>query len=189
MQEILTSAGFKLIDHLSSFSSFSFLSILSIKSSTIFFSAGVNWYIGETRTKHLIICPRGHEYEVSYANFQQGSRCPYCRTYYSELISRAIFEKIFSNHKFKKCRPNFLGGLELDGYCKELNIDFEYNGIQHYEYVKHFHRTLEGFEEQKERDIRKQQISHEFGIFLCVIPNTYSFRYPEKMEIYIREWL
>lgn len=34
-----------------------------------------------------------------------------------------------------------LGGrLEIDGYCNELKVGFEFHGLQHYEHVAHFHR-------------------------------------------------
>ena len=80
-------------------------------------------------------------------------------------------------------------GLELDGYCPEINIAFEFNGRQHVEYVEHFHISLEGFEQQKERDKRKQQICKDMVIFLCIISHTYTYREPEKMEKFIRDWL
>ena len=43
-----------------------------------------------------------------------------------------IFQDIFSEFEFRKCRPNFLEGLELYSYCAELKLGVEYNGIQHY---------------------------------------------------------
>lgn len=144
--------------------------------------------IGNKR-KHLVLCPNGHKFETSYDNFRRGSRCPECYSYYSEMMCRSIFEKIFPNHLFTKCRPNFLAGLELDGYCSELNIAFEYNGLQHYKFIPFFHKTQERFEQQKERDKRKQQICKDLGIFLCVIPNTYSYLEPEKLEQYISDWI
>ena len=43
-------------------------------------------------------------------------------------------KKMFGK-KFIKCKPYWLDSgnnslLELDGYCKELDLAFEYNGIQ-----------------------------------------------------------
>ena len=54
------------------------------------------------------------------------------------------FEKLFEK-KFPKNRPEFLRRsngrkLELDGYNEELEIAFEYQGKQHYEYLHCFHR-------------------------------------------------
>jgi hypothetical protein len=79
--------------------------------------------------------------------------------------------------------------LELDGYCPDINIAFEYNGIQHYQYVPYFHISPESFEEQKERDDRKKQICKKLGIFLCVIPSTYNYHEPDKLEKFIRDWV
>jgi REP element-mobilizing transposase RayT len=63
-------------------------------------------------TKQLICCSYGHEYECSYNHFKSmGSICPVCKSYYSELLCKRIFEKIFPNNLFTKCRPPFLEGL------------------------------------------------------------------------------
>ena len=81
-------------------------------------------------TRHLEC---GNLYPVSFSNFKyQNSRCSYCSSGRTEKLCREIFERVF-NRKFPKQRPAFLEGLELDGYCEELRMAFEYNGIQHYE--------------------------------------------------------
>ena len=33
---------------------------------------------------------------------------------------------------------------ELDGYCKQLKLAFEYDGIQHHVYPNPFHKSKEG---------------------------------------------
>lgn len=92
-----------------------------------------------------------------------------------EAICRAIFEKIF-NAKFPNCRPDFLVNpltgcnLEIDGYCAEKKLAWEFNGIQHYEKPNFFHKTREEFEAQQARDRYKIEACKKSGIDLIVIP-------------------
>ena len=74
----------------------------------------------------------------------------------------------------------------LDGYNKDLNIAFEYNGIQHYEYTEHFHRgDPELFEKQKERDLKKYAICRERNIDLIIILYQYDYSNPKELEDFI----
>lgn len=88
---------------------------------------------------------------------------------------RQIFEDIFKK-PFPKIRPDFLKNkksgknLELDGYNKDLNLAFEYQGAQHYNFTPYFHKTQEDFAEQVYRDKLKQEICDEKGIMLVTIP-------------------
>ena len=96
-----------------------------------------------------------------------------------ETECRRVLRKIF-NKPFNKARPNFLnnpvtGGqfnLELDCFEPELRIAVEYNGIQHYQYSKFFHRNKEHFLNQKYRDDMKRRLCKENGIFLIEVPYT-----------------
>lgn len=47
--------------------------------------------------------------------------------------------------------------LSLDFYMPHHGIAFEFQGIQHDEYIEHFHGDKEGFERQKARDARKRE--------------------------------
>ena len=63
---------------------------------------------------------------------------------------------------------------------------FEYNGIQHYEYVPHFHRNGESdFLDQRERDIKKYKICREHGIELILIPNQFDHTNPDALKLFI----
>lgn len=82
-------------------------------------------------------CLFGHEWLAKPSSIKNGTWCPQCSIGIGERICRLIFETIF-NKTFLKVRPNWLvnpisnRNLELDGYCEELGIAFEYNGDQHY---------------------------------------------------------
>lgn len=94
----------------------------------------------------------------------------------NEENCRNCFEEIF-NEKFpKKSNVTWLvnssGNLmELDGYCKKLKIAFEYHGIQHYKYVKHFHNES-SFEKRMKDDELKRKLCKQRGITLIEIPYT-----------------
>lgn len=60
--------------------------------------------------------------------------------------------------------------LELDGYNAELGIAFEYNGLQHYSYPNHFHKTEDEFYAQKRRDIFKHEKCDANNVYLITIP-------------------
>jgi len=132
-------------------------------------------------------CHEGHEWEAVFASIKhQGSWCPQCSSGRSEQACREIFESNLLE-KFPNVRPKFLGGLELDGYCEKLNIAFEYNGIQHYEYIPHFHRKgIEQFHAQQTRDRKKYKLCAERGVKLIIIPYHVGDCYkPQDLETFI----
>ena len=119
-------------------------------------------------------CEKNHIFTSNFNNVKNNRWCPDCRRGYGERCCKLFFETVF-NKPFVKCRPNFLKykhkvNLELDGFCNELNIAFEYQGRQHYEVVKEFRITEQKLKEQKERDEFKFQKCKENNIKLVVIP-------------------
>jgi len=116
------------------------------------------------------------------------SGCPNCASYRSQKLCRAYFEE-FMGLEFPTIRPKFLKGLEYDGYCEGLKLAFEYQGIQHYEYVPFYHRKKGDFEKLQKNDLRKEEISKEVGITLIKIPYTFSFHNEEELALYILEQL
>ena len=59
-----------------------------------------------------------------------------------------------------------MGGLQLDGYSKQRNIAFEYQGKQHAEFTPYFHKSTTDFEKQVKRDKFKQNICEQERINL-----------------------
>lgn len=138
--------------------------------------------------------------------------CPHCSASLYENICRWYMEKIFSyilkrdvlfpsknisdivNIDKVNYAPfsNLVGAKNMflrshfDGYSvvKELDsiIAFEYNGRQHYEFVKPMHKSKQDLLDQQERDRIKRKIAHSLGIKLIVIPYTID----PKMEDHIK---
>ena len=135
--------------------------------------------------KYIWKCAKEHTWEAAGTSIiYNKSWCPYCSSYMSENICRLFFEKIFSK-KFKKCRPKILtsnnnGRLELDGYCEELGLAFEHNGMQHYE-NGHFNNDLN----IKNRDKQKIDLCKKHGIKLVIIPQLFKVIKIENLQNFI----
>ena len=125
-------------------------------------------------TKLLWECREGHRWEATANDvMNHNSWCPECATstWRTEAEVRNIFESIFHPATFASCYPVFLDGLQLDGYCPELSLAFEYQGEQHYDPDNYFHfGDRSSFEAQQERDARKLKLCRSQGVCLVLVP-------------------
>jgi hypothetical protein len=140
-------------------------------------------------------CHSDHQWEATFANVKRERWCPTCagNANKSETLTREIL-KSFTGYEWDPIRPKWLMGnknypLELDGWCPELNMAFEYQGVQHYKRSEYFHRTQEDFEDQKKRDKLKRAICKKRGITLLEIPYVYNYTDPSGLEDHIFEIL
>lgn len=122
-----------------------------------------------------------------------GAQCGGCRARINknEEECREIFERVCKEifgceSPFLRVRSIFSNGhMELDGYCEELDIAFEYQGEPHYHYIPFFHRNGEDdLKAQWTRDEQKRKECKELGIYLIEVPY-----WIESKEEYIRESL
>ena len=139
-----------------------------------------NEYTGQDQKLNLE-CEFGHHFKKDLSHLQRGQGCPICKSSInkfglSEEICRAYFEYLFDK-KFSRQSPNWLqtddgNNLILDGYNEKLNLAFEYNGMQHYKHVKHFHKSLHQFNNQRLCDCYKIQLCYKNDVKLIIIPYT-----------------
>lgn len=117
-------------------------------------------------------CSSGHQWDATYQNvIFRFSWCPYCKSSFSENICRQYLEFLF-DRPFPRERPAWLRNtngrpLELDGYCQELGIAFEHQGLQHYENISYFRDNTEDIQN---RDNLKRSLCNEAGVILLEIP-------------------
>jgi hypothetical protein len=86
-------------------------------------------------------------------------------------------------NKFPRVKLKCMEKLELDGYCEDLKIAFEYDGEQHFKEVKLFHRDGKTFEDGQKRDLRKGELCKKNNILLIRVPYYIKF---DKIQEFIR---
>ena len=138
-----------------------------------------------SKTKELVQCPEGHQYEVRFNNFQNGQRCPVCNN--EKTSSKAEIElqefvktitKVICNDRTQIVNTNTGHYLELDIYLPDLKKAIEYNGV-------FWHSSKEA----KMKDKMKVDQCKNLGIDLLVINEADYIGNEEKVKNEIREWL
>ena len=139
-------------------------------------------------------CKHGHVWKSNWSMICNKKRwCPICSSGFNEKCCKYVFEKLF-NFPFIKYKPNWMATnindmrtrLELDGYCKELNIAFEYQGQQHYNIIQKFKGTEEKLNKQKQRDKLKICLCKQNNVKLIIIPYFDKVFTKEKLKDFIK---
>ena len=127
-----------------------------------------------------VCCDRGHEYDVTWANFHKGRRCPHCKNNYKgektikEFLEKHNIEFITQYSVKELYYKNIKNKLKYDFYLPSLNICIEYDGRQHFEPVDFANKgkewALEQFELTKIRDNIKNKYCEDKDIKLIRIP-------------------
>lgn len=123
------------------------------------------------KRRHEWRCLDGHCWITTPSHIKDGTRCPKCSTNINEERCRFIFESL-TGYKFPSAWNELSVKMQLDGYCKELQLAFEYNGKQHYQKISHFHRKNGDFEQQQIRDNLKSKLCRKKNIKKIDIPYT-----------------
>lgn len=123
-------------------------------------------------TKMEFKCKYGHIWESTANNIKGGKWCPVCsKNYFREEKCRYILENLLDK-KFTKRRNILSNNFELDGYCENLNLAFEYQGEQHYKKINMFKDTDEDLIKRKHHDKIKFDECERLNITLIIIPYT-----------------
>jgi hypothetical protein len=151
-------------------------------------------YIGAK--KELIWkCANNHIWNTKYKSVVlDNSWCPQCSAYYyKEHKIRDILEYLLEV-KFEKSRPKWNINpktnkrLELDGYCEELKIAFEFQGEHHYK-VGSFGKTKEELEYIQFKDSIKKKNCIDNQVKLIIIDDNFKLDDSQQIINYILQLL
>lgn len=129
------------------------------------------------------------EYMVSPRTilYNKSSGCPLCTQSLGEnkmiQLLQDMGHHISKQHTFPDCRN--IGLLRFDGYCKEINTAFEYQGQQHYYPVDFSGKGMEYAKEQYEKGLLRDNIKRKY----CKENNIYLIEVPyweyDNMELFL----
>lgn len=116
-----------------------------------------------------------NSWEATYTNMViRNHWCPECgKRNLSEKRTRLIFERFFGK-LFPSVKPTWNINpwtnklLELDGYCQEFNVAFEYDGEHHFETTRG--KKKKDLTYQQFKDYQKQKNCIKQGVLLINIP-------------------
>ena len=129
------------------------------------------------REKLHVQCPKGHEFEMTWHEFNGGCRCPQCGNNYKG--EKRISEVLVSNNilfvpqkRFKECKD--IQPLPFDFYLPNYNLCIEYDGEGHYMPIdfkgKGEELSQKEYEIRTKHDIMKTQYCKDNNIKLVRIP-------------------
>ena len=129
------------------------------------------------KTKLLWECIHGHQWKARPNDIRTGTWCPICSSGLGERICREYFEQLFEK-KFPKSYPAWLinengNRMELDGYCRSLNIAFEHHGEQHYTTETLFIKSEIKLKRRQADDELKKSLCEKKGVHLIEIPSIF----------------
>jgi len=109
------------------------------------------------------ICSKNHKWFALLSNrtATNPKNCPKCNL--SKLEKKMVKSckildiVLITEYKINECRNIY--PLPFDGYVPSLNILIEMDGIQHFEHIKYFHRTVAAFKKQMTTDIIKSKFA------------------------------
>lgn len=99
-------------------------------------------------------------------------------------IAQSLELNIKIQHIYFNCKN--ISYLPFDFYLVDHNVLIEMDGKQHFQHIKHFHRTKNSFSQRKLTDRKKSQFAYQNGINLLRISY---LTLPNQIELILKQFL
>lgn len=143
-------------------------------------------YIRVHNKVEIVCADHGSFWQVPAAHLQ-GQGCPHCandrRAAFAESKGERAIARWLDEHGMQYEKQKMFDGcvdllpLRFDFFVPAINLVIEFDGEQHFAFVKKFHGTVEGFERCKRRDGIKNEYAINHNIRLLRI------KYSEEKHI------
>lgn len=143
----------------------------------------ISYYMGDRKQPIDIICTRCQNIWYSYPyEIRKGRKCPYCNESSGERTIRYCLEIMLIPY----CKEVYtgIGMTRFDFLIRDYTGRYcviEFDGKQHTEHVKYFHRTKRSFMKAKQRDMDK--MNHALRLGYRILRISY------KSEKYAGSWI
>lgn len=143
----------------------------------------IDGYMGDKKNPMALICNVCSMYWYSYPyEIRIGRKCPYCHESSGEKLVRQWLEYL-SVPYYKEVYTG-IGLTRFDFMIRDYSGRYciiEFDGKQHTEYIKYFHKSKRRYNKYKKRDIEKMNHAIKLGYRIL--------RISYKSEKYIGYWL
>ncbi len=112
-----------------------------------------------------------YEKKIEYFNAESKLNEEICRSIFQELFHPLQFPTV-SIYVFPWLIGPKGGPMHIDGYNLNLNLGFEYNGIQHYEVDTLYNKSKKDLLYQQQKDSHKSSLLSKHEIRVMIIPFT-----------------
>lgn len=109
------------------------------------------------------ICKNGHNFDMLWRHYKNGSSCPKCSKYKGEEKIIELLKELHINFEYQKKFDGLIGlgnkHLSYDFYLPQYNLLIEYQGEQHERPIEHF-----GGEKQFKKQLKHDAIKKEYTV-------------------------
>jgi ssDNA-binding Zn-finger/Zn-ribbon topoisomerase 1 len=106
-----------------------------------------------------IVCKKHGSFFQRANDHLRGYGCPNCHKSKGELIIKSyLLDKEISfveQYRNSNCKDKYT--LPFDFYLPDYNLIIEFHGIQHYQYIPYWHKSIDNFERLQNRDRYKRE--------------------------------
>jgi hypothetical protein len=153
-----------------------------------------NFVYINNQTKSMITCKIHGDFLQTPSKHLYSRGCPSCSESYGEKIVRIFLKKnnidFIKEKRFENCKDKL--SLPFDFYIPKLNYCIEYDGKQHYEYIRYMkgreigeEESIKNFEKIRKHDRIKDEYCRINNIGLLRIPYTEFNNIESILESYL----
>lgn len=134
-------------------------------------------------TKVAIVCPVHGEFTQTPEIHLKGCGCTVCNA----SIGERVLTELLNKHKIKYLQQHRIPGnrCRYDFYLCDYHTLIEFHGVQHYNFVEYFHKTIEEFNRRKLVDEMKGKLAKAWDIPLLIV----NYKHLEQGEEFIENIL